>query len=342
MKIEDREVGPNEPPIIIAEVGINHEGNVDKAKKMVRDAAESGAECVKFQMHVLESEMIDEDVKPGNSDESVREIMERCSLSRSEHEELKELTEDLGMIYLCTPFSRAAADILADMEVDAFKIGSGECNNYPLIRHISSFGKPVILSTGMNDLESIDVSVNILKEAGVEYALLQCTSMYPTPDEYVNLGAMEQLRDSFSAEAVGLSDHSEGIQISLGAIGKGADIIEKHFISNKNWPGPDVPVSINPTELEELITGSERIHKALGGGKKVLDGEESTIKFAYASVVATTEIEEGDKLSKSNTWVKRPGTGEIQADEYHKVVGSHANQEISEGTQLKWDMIDDG
>jgi len=341
MDIDGRLIGEDNAPFIIAEIGINHEGDVDRAEQMVRDAAESGAECVKFQMHVLESEMINNDVVPGNTDNTISNIMRRCSLTREEHEYLKDLTEELGMTYLCTPFSRQAADILEDMGVSAFKIGSGECNNYPLVEHIASFDKPVILSTGMNDLESIERSVEILRENGNAFSLLQCTSMYPTPYEKVNLGAMDELKEHFEPDAIGLSDHSKGISVSLGATGKGANIIEKHFISDKNWPGPDVPVSINPEELEDLIRGANQIFKAQGGSKQIVDGEESTIKFAYASAVSIDDIEAGEELNKDNIWVKRPGTGDIQADDFYKLLGRRAAKDIAADTQLDWDMIED-
>jgi N-acetylneuraminate synthase len=341
IKIDGRSIGDGAEPFVIPEIGINHEGELAKAKQMVKDAEESGAECVKFQMHCLESEMIDEEIVPVNADTSIQEIMQRCSLTRAEHEELKEYVESLDMTYLCTPFSKEAANILNEMEIAAFKIGSGECNNYPLVKHIASFGKPVILSTGMNNLDSIDRSVEILKDAGVEYALLQCTSMYPTPYEKANLGALDDLLDHYPEAVVGLSDHTEGIYIPMAAVTKGASIIEKHFISDKNWPGPDVPVSIDPKELAELLKGVDAIHKGQGGNKIIVEGEEQTSKFAYSSVVAIEDIEPGEELSKEKIWVKRPGTGEILADEFHKLLGKRAATSIESGTQIKWEMIDE-
>ena len=167
-----RAVGDPHPPLVVAEVGINHEGDLNKAIQMVDDAAEAGCECVKFQSHVVEDEMIPNEVIPGNADESIWDIMSRCALSAAEEAQLKDYVESRGMIFLCTPFSRAAAERLQALRVDAFKIGSGECNNYPLIRHIAGYGKPVILSTGMNDLASVAPAVSILREAGVPFALL--------------------------------------------------------------------------------------------------------------------------------------------------------------------------
>jgi N-acetylneuraminate synthase len=247
IKIKGRKIGQGFAPFVIAEVGINHEGSLKKAKQMVDDAKKAGAECVKFQSHIIEDEMIENNVIPGNAKESIWNIMKRCALTLAEEIELKKYVEENDMIYLCTPFSRAAADRLQKMNVSAFKIGSGECNNYPLIEHIASFKKPIILSTGMNDLESIKKSVVILEKNKVQYALLHCTSIYPTPYEKVRLNAMMDLKNNFKNTVIGLSDHSLGNYTSFAAIALGACIVEKHFTSDKTWPGPDVPISIDPS-----------------------------------------------------------------------------------------------
>src|SRR3954469_22831409 len=199
-----RLIGADHPPLVIAEIGINHEGSLDKAIEMIDDAHAAGCECVKFQSHVIEDEMIPNGVIPGNATESIWDIMARCALSEDEERRLKAYVESRGMIFLSTPFSRAAAVRLESMGVRAYKIGSGECNNYPLVRHIASYGKPVILSTGMNDLDSIEPSVNILRRAGVPYALLHCTSMYPTPYEKVHLGALAVLAENYPDAVIGL------------------------------------------------------------------------------------------------------------------------------------------
>src|SRR3954469_22695187 len=185
LTVAGRKVGREYPPLVIAEIGINHEGSFDKAVTMVEAAARAGCECVKFQAHVIEDEMIPNDVIPGNAKESIWDIMKRCALSEKEEKRIKAYVESKGMIFMCTPFSRAAADRLERMGVLAYKIGSGECNNYPLVRHIAAFGKPVILSTGMNDIDSVRPSVDILRAAAVPFALLHCTSMYPTPHSKV-------------------------------------------------------------------------------------------------------------------------------------------------------------
>lgn len=342
MRIGSRPIGPHESPLVIAEVGINHEGDIRKALRMVEDAAAVGCECVKFQSHVVDDEMIPNDVIPGNAAESIWDIMARCALSEDEERELKAAVESRGMIYLCTPFSRAAALRLERLGVDAYKIGSGECNNYPLVSLIASFGKPVILSTGMNDLTSIEPAVAILRQAGVPFALLQCTSMYPTPYEKVRLGALPALLERFPDAVIGLSDHSLGNYTCFGATALGASILEKHFTSDKSWPGPDVPISIGPAELRDLIVGSRAIHAAMGGTKDILPEEQPTIDFAYASVVAIGEIRAGDRLGKDNIWVKRPGTGEILAKHFDSLLGRVAVRPVARDTQLRWDDIEGG
>ena len=339
--IQNRSIGNIFKPFVIAEIGINHEGDILKAKKMVKDAYDNGAECVKFQCHIIEDEMIKNDIVPGNTTESIWDIIERCSLSEDEEIILKNYTESLGLIYLSTPFSRKAANRLEDMGVSAYKIGSGECNNYPLIEHIASFGKPIILSTGMNDLKSISKSVAIFEKKGIDYALLHTTSIYPTPYEQIRLGALDDLKSTFPNSVIGLSDHSIGIYTCLAAVALGASILEKHFTSDKNWPGPDIPVSINPTELKELILGSNAIFLANGGNKTILPEEQPTINFAYASIVSIQDIQKGELFTKDNIWVKRPGTGEIKAENYEKILNHKATIDVKKDSQLGWNMISD-
>jgi sialic acid synthase SpsE len=336
LRIGPRVVADDAPPLVIAEIGINHEGDVAKAKRMVDDAARAGCECVKFQCHVVEDEMIPNDVVQGNSTDSIWNIMARCALSEADVRLLMRYVEDAVLIFLSTPFSRAAADRLESMGVPAYKIGSGECNNYPLVHHIAAFGKPVILSTGMNDLDSVRPSVEILRDAGVPFALTHCTSMYPTPYDKVRLGALGELRDAFPDAVVGLSDHSIGNYTCLAAVALGARILEKHFTSDKTWAGPDVPISMDPAELADLVRGSRAIFDALGGGKTILPEEQPTIDFAYACVVTIREVKEGDVFSAANVWVKRPGTGEIKARDFDRVLGGRAARTIPANVQLKW------
>ena len=335
--IGNRKIGINYKPFVIAEIGINHEGSYEKALQMVNDAHAAGAECVKFQCHILEDEMTPDaqNTIPSNSDKSIYEIMNRCLLTYEEELALKKVVDDLGMIYLSTPFSRAAADRLEEMGVKAYKIGSGECNNYPLIEHIAKFGKPIILSTGMNNISSIQGAVDIFERHNVEYALLHCTSLYPTPYDQVRLGAMAEMKDAFPNAVLGLSDHSIGNYTCFGAVSLGASILEKHFTSDKTWPGPDIEISIDTVELSELVNGSAAIHYALGGTKTILKAEQPTIDFAYASVVTIKNIKEGDCFTRDNIWVKRPGTGELLAAEFDNILGLRATRDLDNNYQLK-------
>jgi len=337
--IGGRMIGPSHAPFVIAEIGINHEGSYDKAIRMVDDAAAASCECVKFQCHVIEDEMIPNDVIPGNADESIWDIMERCALSEAEERRLKAYVEDKGMLYLSTPFSRAAAVRLEDMGVAAYKIGSGECNNYPLIEHVASYGKPIILSTGMNDMESIAPAVEIFRQHGIPFCLLHCTSIYPTPYDQVRLGALAELQSEFNTRWVGLSDHSMGNYTCFAAVALGACVLEKHFTSDKSWPGPDVGLSIDPAELGDLIVGSSAIHASLGGSKTIIDAEAPTIAFAYASVVTIAEIKAGDTFSMDNIWVKRPGTGEIKAKDFDRLLGRKATRTFALNEQISWSDI---
>jgi N-acetylneuraminate synthase len=339
LTLGDRRVSSDDPPLVIAEIGINHDGDMAKAFRMIEDAAAAGSECVKFQSHVIQDEMLPNDVVPGNATESIWDIMSRCALSEEQERALKERAESLGMIFLSSPFSRAAADRLEGMGVIAYKIGSGECNNYPLVRHIAGFGKPVILSTGMNDLDSIRPAVVILRDAGVPFALLHCTSMYPTPYDRVRLGGIEQLAQAFPDAVLGLSDHSLGIYTCLAAVALGAAILEKHFTSDRAWPGPDVPISIVPAELADMILGSSAVFEARGGAKEVLPEEAPTIAFAYACVVTTSSIEQGEPFTSNNVWVRRPGTGEILAARYDEVLGRRARRAVPADIALSWDDI---
>jgi N-acetylneuraminate synthase len=266
--------------------------------------------------------------------------MSRCALSENEEVSLKKYVEQKGLIYLSTPFSRAAAERLESMGVCGYKIGSGECNNYPLVSHIASYGKPVILSTGMNNVASITQAVQILRDANVPFAVMHCTSMYPTPHEKVRLGALSVLAENFPDAVLGLSDHSIGNYACFGAVALGASILEKHFTSDKSWPGPDIPISIDRKELHELIEGSRAIYLSMGGTKDILPEEQPTIAFAYACVVSIKDIAKGETLTRQNIWVKRPGTGQIKAVDFEKLLGRVCRKEIPKNTQLAWSDLE--
>ena len=336
-----RVIGEDYPPLVIAEIGINHEGSLQTAFDLVDAAISAGAEVIKHQTHVVEDEMSSaaKNIIPGNANTSIYEIMERCALSEKDEKTLKEYIESKGVIFISTPFSRAAADRLERMDVCAYKIGSGECNNYPLIEHIASFGKPMIVSTGMNDIGSIRKMTNILEKYNVPYALLHTTNLYPTPSHLVRFGAMQELQKEFPKIVIGLSDHTISNLACFGAVALGASILERHFTDSMDRKGPDIINSMDPYALTELIGGSIELAKMRGGKKEATKEERVTIDFAFATVVAIKDINKGDKFSNENIWVKRPGTGEIKAGNYNELIGRKSLVNIENDTHLKWSDV---
>ena len=341
IQIKDRKIGLNFPPLNIVEIGINHEGSLKTAFEMVDAAWRTGAEVIKHQTHVVEDEMSKEAKKviPGNASVSIYEIMERCALNEEDEIKLKEYVESKGMIFLSTPFSRAAADRLEKMGVSAYKIGSGECNNYPLIEHIASFKKPMIVSTGMNDILSIKKTVEILEKYKVQYALLHTTNLYPTPVHLVRLGAMQELQKEFPNAIIGLSDHTTSNRACFAATALGACILERHFTDKMDRPGPDIINSMDPIALKELIIGSNEIALMRGGKKEAAKEEQVTIDFAFATVVSIKAIKKGEKLTKENIWVKRPGTGTIKAEYFNDLLGKTVNKNIENDEHIDWKDI---
>ncbi len=338
MKIAHREIGSNHPPLVIADIGINHGGDLDVAKNMVRLAAGAGCEMIKHQTHIIEDEMTEEakSIFPPNADVSIWHVMERCALSLDEEAELKRYTETLGMIWISTPFSRAAADFLETLDVPAYKIGSGEADNLPLIRHIARKGKPVILSTGMQTIDTIRRSVDILDAAGVEYALLECTNLYPSPPEIVSLQGVTDLKAAFPKAVVGFSDHSIGPEMALASVALGACILERHYTDTRYRKGPDIINSMDPAELRFLIDRSREIHMALRNPKRRTEAEEPVYRFARASVVADRDLPEGHVINEADIWARRPGSGEIAGYDFDKVVGMRLKRAVTRNTQLRW------
>lgn len=338
------EVGEGCEPLVIPEIGINHNGDLSVAKEMVLAAYRAGAKLIKHQTHVVEDEMshLAKNVIPGNADISIYEIMENAALSEEEEYELMRYTESLGMEFLSTPFSRAAADRLHKFGVKAYKIGSGEMNNYPLLEHIASFGKPMIVSTGMNSIESIRKAVAILEKHNVPYALLHTTNLYPTKPEQVRLGAMQEMMREFPNTIIGLSDHTINNNSCVAAVALGAKILERHFTDRMDRNGPDIVCSMDELACRELIQASKEVTLMLGGEKKALEAEQVTIDFAFATLVTIKPIKKGELFTKENLWVKRPGTGEILAEEYDSILGKIAACDIENDTQLERKMIENG
>ncbi len=338
MKIGHRPVGPDHPPLVIAEIGINHGGSLEVAKEMVRLAAGAGCEVIKHQTHFIEDEMTDEakSIFPPNADVSIWHVMERCALSAEAEVALKEYTESLGLIYISTPFSRKAANFLEEIGVPAFKIGSGEADNLPLIRHIARKGKPVILSTGMQTIETIRASVAILDAAGIEYALLECTNLYPSPAEIVSLQGVTDLKAAFPRAVVGFSDHSIGPEMALASVALGACILERHYTDSRYRKGPDIINSMDPAELRFLIDRSREIWTAARNPKMRTAPEEDVYRFARGSVVADKDLPDGHVIAEADIWARRPGSGEIPAYDFDKVLGKRLTRAVTRNTQLKW------
>ena len=341
IEIAGRKIGPDYPPLVIAEIGINHEGSLEVAKQMVDAAKRAGVEVVKHQTHIVADEMNKEAKKviPGNATVSIYEIMERCSLNEADELELKNYVESLGMIFISTPFSRAAAERLEKFDIPAYKIGSGECNNYPLLEHIASFGKPVILSTGMNTIESVQKAVAIFDKHNVPVALLHTTNLYPTPIHLVRFGAMAELHNAFLDKVFGLSDHTLNNNACLGAVALGASILERHFTDTMQRQGPDIVCSMDENATRELIISSNEIWQMRGGTKKPADEEQVTIDFAFATVCTIASIKKGEVFTKDNIWVKRPGTGKILAEKFNDILGKSATRDIDNDEQLTLEDI---
>lgn len=339
ISIDGRRVGEGEPVVIIAEAGINHNGDIKKAKQLIDAASDCGADIIKFQTHLPEYEMLQEDVTASYIGESFFNLLKRCELSEDNHITLKEYSVKKRITFLSTPFSREAVDLLERIGVPAYKTGSGELTNIPLLSYIASKGRPMIVSTGMSELDEISETLDAITKINKQIVLMQCTSTYPTRYEDVNLKAIEVLHNRFGLP-IGLSDHSEGIYTALGAVALGACVIEKHFTISSDWDGPDQKASIEPDELSELVKGVRTVHKACGNEKKVINDEEPVRKMARESIVYIEDLTEGATLTDNTVWVKRPGTG-IPAKRLGEVLGRRIKHSVKADTMVKWSDLED-
>lgn len=340
VEIGDRLVGDGQPPYVIAEAAISHQGEIETARRMTHIAHAMGCDAIKFQMHVLENEMLRDTPISDNFDESLYDTLDKTNLTVEEHEKLKALCESLGIDYLCTPFSAAAADILDDMGVVAFKTGSGELTNIPLQRHIASKGRPMIVSTGMALVEETEETASVLKSMGVPLILMHCVSAYPCPYNRVNLGNVPRYRKIFDVP-VGLSDHSLGIYTALGAVALGACVVEKHYTLSKLQKGPDHAVSLEPYELGELVKGCRAVFEARGEERDIFPEEQPIVAWARESVVSVANIKKGTIITKDMVWVKRPSPGEgaYPAKDLDLVIGKQALVDIAKDKQILRDEI---
>jgi sialic acid synthase SpsE len=334
IKIGGRDVGPGAPCFIIAEAGINHNGDTALAAQLVDAAAQAGADAIKFQTHFPEHEMLRGGATAAYVGESLFDLLMRTALSREGHVEMQRRAASLGIMFLSTPFSREAADFLDAIGVPAFKTGSGELTNLPLQQHIARKHKPMIISTGMSTPEEIDRTVQVVRAEGTPFALMHCTSTYPTPYEHVQLGCINWLQNLYGVP-VGFSDHTLGSFMAFAAAANGANIFEKHFTTSRSLPGPDQQGSMEPKELAELVRGIRAIEQASGATKKIQPGEQDVRNMAHHSVVSVRDIPAGAVITASDVWAKRPGTG-IPAHQLAEVVGRKAAHSIAKDSLIAW------
>lgn len=340
--IGKRAVGEGSPPYVIAEACVNHQGRIDLALEMVYSARAMGADAIKFQLHEIDDEMLRNVPMSSNFDVPLFETLEQTNLTLDEHRRLRELCERIGIQYLCTPFSKRAADLLvSEVGIPVFKVGSGELTNLPFQRHMARKGLPMIVSTGMSEISEIDEVVALHKAEKTPLALTHCVSIYPCPYDQVNLGFIPEMRRRYNVP-VGLSCHTPSIYTSLGAVALGASIIEKHFTFDRSWTGPDHKSSIEPYELGELVKGARAIFEARGNERRIFEKEREIVAWARESVVTETDISAGQTITAEMVTVKRPspGPGVIPAKELDKIIGKKAVVNIPKDTQVLWEQVD--
>jgi sialic acid synthase SpsE len=338
LNIENRLIGTGEPIFIIAEAGINHDGNIARAHELIESAAKAGADCIKFHTHLASDEMLNVDDTASYLNESQYQLIKRVELSFENHIELKEHAEKNNMIFLSTPFSREAVDLLEHVNVQAYKVGSGELTNLPLLEHIIARKKPLIVSTGMSSFQEVASTVDFLKDNNASFALMQCNSRYPTPPSEVHLGVISRYLQEFNVP-VGLSDHSAVNYTVFAAVSLGICIVEKHFTVSRKWPGPDQTSSLEPGELNELVQGIRDIEMSLDDSKIVHQDEVALQELFRASVVTLKPITRGKVISEDMVWVKRPGYG-IPASRLREVIGRKTKCDLGPNQLVSWEDIE--
>lgn len=326
--------------LIIAEAGVNHNGSLEIAKKMVDKAVEAGVDIIKFQTFKAEK-LVSKSAKQAEyqkknigsvSDDSQYNMLKKLELSEQDHQELMAYCKKKGIRFWSTAFDFNSIDYLHTLNLGLWKIPSGEITNFPFLKKIAQYHEPVILSTGMCEMSDVEAAVKVLVDNGIsknQITILHCNTEYPTPYEDVNLRAMLTLKDT-GCQKVGYSDHTKGIIVPIAAVALGATVIEKHFTLNRNMEGPDHKASLEPDELKDMVSAIRNIEKALGNGKKtVSESERKNIAIARKSIVAACPIKKGDVLTEDNLTVKRPGTG-ISPMQWEKVIGSKAIKDFAE------------
>jgi len=346
IKISNRAVGEGEPCFIIAEAGVNHNGDLNMAKKLVELAREAGADAVKFQTFRAEevvtksAEKAEYQKKTTSIDESQYEMLKRLELSEEAHFELKSHADKQGIVFLSTPYDEQSIDLLVRLGVPALKISSADITNHPLLSYVAIKNIPIILSTGMSTLGEIEEAVETLINAGnMQLILLHCNFNYPARMDDINLRVMTTLKQTFGL-LIGYSDHTTGIEVPLAAVALGADVIEKHFTLDRHLPGPDQLSSIEPTELKDMVTGIRNIERALGSPVKRISGEEAQNReICRRSIVAATDIPQGTVITNDMLATKRPGTG-ILPKYTRDLVGRKATCNIAKDDLITWGKME--
>ncbi|MCY6353873.1 N-acetylneuraminate synthase [Clostridium sp. ZS2-4] len=345
IKIGNRIVDSKSSCFIIAEAGVNHNGDINLAKKLVDMAVYAGVDAVKFQTFKSEklvtgyAQMAKYQKDNIGAEDSQFNMLKKLELSYGEFKELKKYCEDKGIIFLSTPFDFESADFLNSIGIEAFKISSGDLTNIPLLEHIAEFNKPVILSSGMAVLGEIEEAVMALKNKGInDIAVLHCTSNYPAALESVNLKAMNTIKTAFNIIG-GYSDHTEGITIPIAAAALGANIIEKHFTLDKSMEGPDHKASLEPEELKKMIEGIRNVEISLGSGIKMFsESEISTMQVARKSIVVCRDIKKGETIGLEDLDYKRPGNG-LSPKYYKDLIGKKAAKNINKDEQITFTSV---
>tara|TARA_A100001011_G_C14263205_1_gene823487 strand:- start:524 stop:1525 length:1002 start_codon:yes stop_codon:yes gene_type:complete len=329
--------------IIIAEAGVNHNGSLKIAKKLIKIASKAGANIIKFQTftakntHTLNAKKANYLKKSTKNNQSFYDVIKSLELSKKKHFELKKECIKRNIEFLSTAFDIDSIKLINKIGVKRFKVPSGEINNLPYLRFIGKLNKKIILSTGMATLQEIEAAIKILQKAGTKkknITILQCNTEYPTPYTDANLRAMETIKNKFKVD-VGYSDHTSGIEVPIAAVALGAKIIEKHFTISNKMAGPDHSSSINPSQLKLMVKSIRNIEKSIGTGKKVpSNSEKKNIPIVRKSIVAKVKIKKGDKFSEKNITVKRPGTG-ISPMKWDKIIGKKAKQNFDEDSFIK-------
>jgi len=345
VKIGSKWIGPGCSCFVIAEAGVNHNGDLETAKKLVDAAVFAGADAVKFQTFKAESLVTEEAPKASYQKRDVEaesqfNMLQRLELFQEELRELADYCRKNGMMFLSSPFDEESVDLLEELNVSSFKIGSGEITNWPLLEYVASKKKPIFLSTGMSYLSEVDEAVRLIQSAGCdELVLLHCVSVYPARPSDVNLRAMNTLREAFG-RPVGFSDHTLGVDVALAAVALGASVIEKHLTLDKNMHGPDHKASLEPEEMKNLIQGVRKVEAALGHGRKEpVEAEREIMAVARKSLVTKVDIPAGARLMSEMIAIKRPGTGLYPAF-LNCVVGRKAKSLIPAGTIIEMEMLE--